>query len=126
LGNTVRTQEAAVFLVGNPKVGRGTAWVISKKHRLLATNAHVADMHLEGGNKLLAIPSQSNQIYVVEKVWYHPGVRRYFKGDTTNSIQSINRADGPIDPQSPDLAVLQLAAEGPDLPVEFSMATPTT
>jgi len=124
LGNVIRAQEAAVFLVGHPKVGRGTAWVISKKYRLLATNAHVADMHLQGGNKLLAIPSQSNQVYVVEKVWYHPGVRRYFKGDTTNSIQSTNRAEGPIDPHSPDVAVLQLAPEGPDLPVEFSMATP--
>lgn len=124
LGNAVRTQEAAVFLVGHPKVGRGTAWVISKKHRLLATNAHVADIHLEAGNKMLAIPSQSNHLYVVDKVWYHPGVRRYFKGDPQNSIKSINPTDGPIDPCSPDLAVLQLAAEGPELPVEFSMATP--
>jgi hypothetical protein len=124
LGNTARTQDAAVFLVGHPKAGTGTAWVISKKYRLLATNAHVADLQFDAGAKIMAIPSQSNQLYVVDKIWYHPGVRRYFKGDTQNSIRSMNPADGPIDPHSPDLAVLQLSEEGPDLPVEFSMASP--
>jgi|WetSurMetagenome_2_1015567.scaffolds.fasta_scaffold38119_1 hypothetical protein len=124
LGNTARTQDAAVFLVGHPKAGTGTAWVISKKHRLLATNAHVADLQSKVGGTMMAIPSESNQLYIVEKVWYHPGVRRYFKGDTQNSIRSMNPADGPIDPHSPDLAVLQLAADGPELPAEFPMATP--
>jgi hypothetical protein len=124
LGNIARMQDPAVFLVGHPKAGTGTAWVISKKHRLLATNAHVADLQFDAGSKIMAIPNQSNQLYVVEKIWYHPGVRRYFKGDTQNSIRSMNPADGPIDPNSPDLAVLQLSGEGPDLPVEFPMAAP--
>src|SRR5207248_2307131 len=73
LGKAARTGERGVFLVGHPKAGTGTAWVISKKNRLLVTNAHVADMfHLTKG-QMLAIPNGTAQLYTVEKVWYHPG-----------------------------------------------------
>src|SRR5262245_50832126 len=44
LGAFVRASQKGIFLVGHPKHGRGTAWVVSKKHRLLVTNAHVADI----------------------------------------------------------------------------------
>ena len=64
LGNKVRTQEAAVFLVGHPKVGRGTAWVISKKHRLLATNAHVADIQFRAGSKIMAISAGHEKMII--------------------------------------------------------------
>ena len=44
LGQTARLNERGVFLIGHPKTGTGTGWVVSKKHRLLVTNAHVADL----------------------------------------------------------------------------------
>jgi tetratricopeptide (TPR) repeat protein len=40
------------------------------------------------------------------------------------SIRSSDPKEGDIDPHSPDLALLQLAPGGPDLTVEFPVATP--
>lgn len=122
LGKTARSTEPGVFLVGTPKDGFGTAWVISKKHRLLVTNAHVGDIRHIAGGKMFAIPSGTSQLYTVEKVWYHPGVRRYIKG-TPLSARSMDPKDGPVDPRSPDLALLRLSPDGPDLTVEFPIAT---
>src|SRR5690349_19148082 len=42
LSALVHRLHPSIFLVGSHE-GRGTAWVISKENRLLATNAHVAD-----------------------------------------------------------------------------------
>ncbi len=123
LGKMTRALVKGVALVGAPKTGHGTAWVISREHRLLATNAHVADiMHRAG--KMIAVPSGTSQVYNVERVWYHPGVQRYLGGDASKSLRSMDPRDGPINTRSPDLAVLQLAAGGPELPVELPMATP--
>jgi len=124
LGQAARRMERAVFLVGHPDTGTGTAWAISKKHRLLVTNAHVADMFHMTNGKMLAIPSGTSQIHIVERVWYHPGVRRYLKGNQTLSIRSIDPGEGEVDPSSPDLAVLELDPEGPELEVEFPIAEP--
>src|SRR5690349_11828823 len=63
LGEFVRASQQGIFLVGHPKHGRGTAWVVSKKHRLLATNAHVADIMHEAGGSMLALMDGSSQIY---------------------------------------------------------------
>lgn len=123
LGQHARDAERGIFLVGVPKQGTGTAWVISRKHRLLVTNAHVADLYHNAGNKLFAIPSGTSQVYSVEKIWYHPGVRRYFKGGD-DSVRSQNPKDGDIDTNCPDLALLKLSDDGPELPVEFPIASP--
>lgn len=123
LGDKAQAMERGVFLVGYSK-NHGTAWVVSKQHRLLVTNAHVADIIPEAGGKMLAIPNGTSQVYRVERAWYHPGVRRFFQGNGDLSIRSSDPNEGPIDPLSPDLAVLQLAAEGPALEVEFPVATP--
>ena len=121
LGEFVRTSEKGIFLVGHPKQGRGTAWVISKKHRLLATNAHVADIMHEAGGSMLALMNGSSQIYKVDKAWYHPGVRRRVGGAV---IRSSDPSEGGVDPNCPDVAILQLTTDGPDLPLEFKMAPP--
>jgi len=123
LDQVARLNERGVFQVGSPKVATGTAWVISKKHRLLVTDAHVADAGHAAEGKMIAVPSGTAQVYSVAKIWYHPGVRRYFKGGAI-SVRSMDPKDGEIDPHCPDLAVLQLAGDGPDLSVEFSLATP--
>jgi tetratricopeptide (TPR) repeat protein len=123
LGKQGRGAERGVFLVGR-EGGHGTAWVISKKHRLLVTNAHVADIFYDSKEPMLAIPSGTAQVYTVEKIWYHPGVRRHLKGNDQLSVRSTDPKDGPVDSNSPDLAVLQLSEEGPALAVEFSPAAP--
>lgn len=115
-----------VFLVGLADgKGHGTAWVISKKHRLLATNAHVADLYYAvSPGQFRAIRNGSVHVYTVERVWYHPGVRRYLTNDENLSARSTDPKVGKVNPLGPDVAVLQLAADGPDLPVELKVADP--
>jgi V8-like Glu-specific endopeptidase/tetratricopeptide (TPR) repeat protein len=124
LGKAARAVERGVFIAGSTETTHGTAWVISKKHRLLITNAHVADLLHEGKGEMFAIPNGTSQVYKVEKVWYHPGVRRYLKGNQSLSVRSMDPKEGDIDPCSPDLAVLKLSSDGPDPEVEFPLATP--
>lgn len=124
LGRAMRDSQKGVLLVGHPDVGLGTAWVLSRQHRLLVTNAHVADMmHLAKG-KMFAILNTTAQSFDVKRVWYHPGLRRFPKGEAAVVVHSTKPTDGDVFPRSPDLAVLELSAEGPELPVELTMATP--
>lgn len=123
LGNFARTIHPAVILVGHPTGGHGTGFVISREHRLVVTNAHVADILHQSGS-LLAIPDGTAQAYRVEKVWYHPGVRRSLADDQAVVVRSPDPKDGQVFPSCPDLAVLQLVAEGQDLPAQFALATP--
>jgi len=123
LGQAARDQKKGVLLVGHPKVGTGTAWVISKKHRLLATNAHVADMLIPQG-KMFAMVNESGHVYQVKRAWYHPGVRRLVSGARSLSKLSADPKAGDVFPMCPDLAVLELGDGGPELPVELPMARP--
>jgi tetratricopeptide (TPR) repeat protein len=120
LSEFVRSSSQGVMLVGDPNRGYGTAFVISRKHRLLATNAHVADI-LNETSSMLAIRNGTSEVAKVQRAWYHPGVRRRMAGKVV--ARSANPKDGPVDPSSPDVAVLELES-GPDLPVEFTLATP--
>ena len=92
------------------------------KYRLVATNAHVADIRKMG--QMMAIINGTTQVYSVTNAWYHPGVGRRLADNPSMVIRSTNPADGEIEPMSPDVAVLQLADSGPDLPVEMTFATP--
>ena len=121
LGAVTRSLSQAVMIVGHSKGGHGTGWVLSAKHRLIATNAHVADLKGAAAT-MLAVVNGTAQDYKVEKVWYHPGVRRMLPGGEI-SIHSECPADGDVYPSSPDVAVLQLAGDGPELTAEFPMAT---
>jgi tetratricopeptide (TPR) repeat protein len=111
---------AAVVMVGHPGGGHGTAFVISRRQRLLATAAHVADHLNEAGATMLAIPSGVAVTYRVERAWYHPNVAREL--DEGLIVRSDDPGDGKVHPSGPDVAVLRLAAEGPDLPAEFALA----
>src|SRR5687768_10678691 len=115
LGEFIRNAQGAVLLVGHPRHGRGTAGVVSKQNRLLATNAHVADILHEAGGQMMAIVNGTATVFQVERAWYHPGIRRQVGGPRT-VLKSSKPADGPVDPNCPDVAVLQLAAEGGELP----------
>jgi hypothetical protein len=107
-------------LVGRPGMGHGTAFVISRKHRLLATAAHVADHAiLEGG--MQAVFEGTATTYLIERVWYHPGLVR--KLSVRYSARSDDPRDGEVDTWlGPDVAVLQLAPGGPELPAACELA----
>ncbi len=106
--------------------GTGTAWVLSSKHRLLATNAHVADMIVGADGRMMAIVNGTTYMYRVARHWYHPGVLRIKElgGGQVAFVHSTDPAAGDTFPHCPDLAVLQLSEDGPDLPFEWQMATP--
>lgn len=105
----------AVFLAHDPTKGSGTAFAISRKHRLLATNAHVADITDR------VIMNQSRTVYRVINKWYHPGVVRRMDDGKTR-VYSANPSDGEVDAHCPDLALLQLEESGADLPAEIPLA----
>lgn len=120
LGEFVRKHSEAVFLVGNARDGYGTAFVISKKHRLLATNAHVADIGYKSNAEKFAIKNGTSEIAKVSNVWYHPGVRRVDNGIL---VRAQSPSKGSVASNSADLAIIELE-KGVDLPVEFKFASP--
>ncbi len=115
-----RSSQPALILVGDPKVGLGTAWVVSRKARLLATNAHVADIMAKAGGTMIGIRNGTAEIYSIDHAWYHPGVLRVINNGL--SVRSQDTSTGSVNPLSPDVAVLHVA-DGPDLPAELAMAT---
>jgi len=119
LSALVNRLNASIYLVGNQD-GRGTAWVISKENRLLATNAHVADIMYSGSGKMYAIGNRTSKVFDVEAVYYHPGVLR-LAGDT--AIRMADPAKGDVYPSSADVAILKLAPGDP-LPEAIPLATP--
>jgi len=110
----------SVMLVGDLEHFTGTAFVISSKNRLLATNAHVADKFYELGS-MVARANGTTKTYTVDRVWYHPGVVR--KHDHSLEIRCQDPSHGEVVIGCPDVAVLHLA-DGPELPFEFTLATP--
>jgi hypothetical protein len=119
LADAARRLGSAVVLVGHPDGWRGTAFVISRKHRLLATTAHVADYDLASGG-LLAVPNGTADAVRVERIWYHPGIIRRL--DEGLYARSDDPRDGELTLLCPDVAVLQLSEGGPELPAECDLA----
>lgn len=123
LTDAAKRLKSAIVLVGSPRKGFGTAWVLSREHRLLATNAHVADILYEAG-EMLAIKNDTSKVGRVTRVWYHPGLRRHVETDNSKMIvRSMDPATGPVNVRSPDVAVLQLADDGLTLDCEMRMAS---
>jgi tetratricopeptide (TPR) repeat protein len=119
LAQIVRHASPAIFLVGKSDVGTGTAFLISKKNRLLATNAHVGDIFNKGSSEMLAYQNNTSNAFKVIKVYYHPGVLRMSQGVV---LRTANPDTGNVYTRSPDVAVLQLA-DGPELPDELPLAS---
>jgi tetratricopeptide (TPR) repeat protein len=118
LSAQVRNINPGIFLIGNPKNGYGTGFLISKQHRLVATNAHVADIAHASG-EIMAIANESSKVFEIDRVWYHPGVVREQKGGAR--FRSRNPAHGDVVPRSPDVAVLHLAGTS-ELPEPLQLA----
>lgn len=120
LSQLVQKLHPSVFLVGTADSGHGTAFVISQENRLLATNAHVADIMYAAGGQMLAIGNGTARVYQVDAVYYHPGVRRIM-GNL--AVRTSDPARGDVYPESPDVAVLHLA-DGEELPPAIPLADP--
>ena len=120
LSAIVQEMRPSIFLVGTPDGGHGTAFVISQENRLLATNAHVADIMNETGGEMLAISNGTTKIYEVEEAYYHPGVRRIVGGMV---VRDSDSQQGDVYPHSPDVAILRIKA-GEELPPELKLARP--
>jgi Trypsin-like peptidase domain len=111
-----------MMIVGHPGRGHASAFVISRKHRLLATAAHVADHASEfPGEPMIAFVGGRDVPFHIDKIWYHPGIVR--KLDVGLFVRSDDPSDGEVVPGVPDVAVLQLSDGGPELPEECSLAT---
>ena len=122
ISKTARRIVPSVFTVGRPDNSGAAAFLISRKHRLLATAAHVAGYYQEGEGPILAIPDGTATTYRVEQVYYHPGTVRELDGGFY--ARSDDPEDGPVDSRhGPDVAVFRLAEGGPDLPDELELAT---
>lgn len=109
-----------VLLVGHPERGHGTAFVISRKNRLLATAAHVADF-LQDTGAMYGELNGTRTWYQIDKVWYHPNLTRLLDDDLV--VRSHDTHDGEVAVPGPDVAVLHVA-DGPELPVEWELADP--
>jgi S1-C subfamily serine protease len=121
LSKTVRELRPSIILVGTSEQGHGTAFVISRENRLLATNAHVADIMYASGGEMLAIANGTARTYKVTDAYYHPGVRRVV-GNL--AIRTSDPGRGDVYPVSPDVAVLRVA-EGEELPPAIPLAEPS-
>jgi S1-C subfamily serine protease len=131
LGQQARDHEQGVLLVGvNEGPGRfafGTAFVISRQSRLLATNAHVADLWVRT-RRLEAHLGGSDRVFsITQRPIYHPHVIRRRKGPD-GAIQLVRSTDpnvGPVHPDGPDVAVMRVDDDGQALPVEWPLASVT-
>ena len=108
-----------VFL-GHPGTGHATGFIISKKHRLVATAAHVADHAFEDGKVMLALLDGSSTSYTIEHVWYHPGIIRWL--DDGLYARSDDPRDGEVANRVPDLAVVQLSKGVLEFPEGLQLA----
>jgi hypothetical protein len=119
---TARRIVPSLFRVGRPGGSGGTAFLISREHRLLATAGHIADYFYSGEGRMLAIPDGTATPYRIERVYFHPGYVREL--DMGLWARSDDPEDGPIDHlRGPDIAVLCLAEGGPDLPDDLILAS---
>ena len=122
---TVRRGVVFLLATDGPSVAshgsiRATGFVVSRKHRLIATAAHFADRFASGAREL-AIVDGTTQWYAVKRVWYHPGLLRVL--DDGLYAVSYEPRDGEIAYGAADVAVLQLSDEGPELSAELRLAS---
>jgi hypothetical protein len=121
LSQAARTIRGAVMLVGHPDAGFATGFLISRANRLVATNAHVADIYAQMSS-LYAVSNETTNQYEVERVFYHPAVIRIDPQGRLVRPGPNSPGAGEVYQFSPDVAVLQLKP-GPDLPAQVEFAS---
>ena len=108
----------AIVVLGTDAV-IATGFVISKKHRLVVTAGHVADL-IHGSRPVMAVCNNGKAFYSLSRAWYHPRVERM--GSNSIPVPSESPADGSIAATRFDVAVVQLSSDGPELTAELDIA----
>jgi Trypsin-like peptidase domain len=101
-------------------VAIGTAFVISRKDRLIATAAHVADRIVDSGH-LVASTGIASVRLRVERAYYHPRLRRQL--DEGLCAYTMDPNDGRTANPTIDVAVLRVLDDGVELPDACVLAT---
>jgi hypothetical protein len=96
----------------------GSGFVVSAKRRLIATAAHAAD-HFSAEAQMVAVVDGTVATHRVRRVWYHPGLLRTL--DLGLVARSDDRLDGETAYGGPDVAVIQLGDEGPELSAQLEL-----
>jgi hypothetical protein len=117
----VHRVKPALMILGCPGHGFGSALVISRRARLLATAAHVVEIEREAGD-LFAVRADSGASYRVRRSWYHPDWDRSQREGTIAFVRG--ESSGPLFKPAPDVAVVELEPGGSDLPVQFDLMRP--
>lgn len=114
-----RLRPATFLLCHRDQSSSGTAFVLSREHRLLATAAHVVDGFRDAGD-IVAQPDGLRATYAVERVWLHPDYRRAREEGVVARTKKgrVEMKEG----LSPDVAVLRLSPAGPDPAAECRLA----
>ena len=122
LADAARAFGPGMMQVGQPRGDSGTAFVVSRRHRLLATNAHVAAIFAESG-RMTAVENGTGRMYRVGRVWLHPGYAAARRDGTLLGGLPGGRGASVVSRDvAPDVAVLQLEPGGPDLASEWPLA----
>ena len=122
-----RKLRPGVVLLGTRRLGDngpyhfgGSGFVVSGKRRLISTAAHVAD-YFSAEAELVAVADGTVAAYPIKRVWYHPGLLRALDEGL------FARSDDPLDGETayggPDVAVVQLSEEGPELSAQLELAS---
>lgn len=119
LRDASRRVQRSLLCVGYSGHGFGSGFVISKRERLVATNAHVARIRDEAGF-LYCRTLDCDYEYPVEKIWRHPMFESSLKRSTV--ITEIGNSPSILGIPSLDVAILELGKSGPDLLYECELA----
>ncbi len=109
----------AVLCVGYPGYSFGSGFVISKKDRLIATSAHVAQIIEEKGFLYCRAIGFDHE-YGVSRVWYHPRLKASLEATTV--ITDIGKSPSISGVPSLDVAIVRLDRSGPELPRGCALA----
>ncbi len=109
----------SLVMLACPFGGFGSGFVISRRHRLVATAAHAADLFSHGLESFAILDGTASALKV-KRVWYHPGTLRVM--DEGLHVRSFEPGDGLISNRGPDVAVLELSDDGHVLPLELELA----
>ncbi|TSC61777.1 MAG: hypothetical protein G01um1014106_706, partial [Parcubacteria group bacterium Gr01-1014_106] len=121
LSETLAHAQQAVYFIGSPERGIiGTAFCISKEHRLLVTCATIIDDVFDR-HKLTLVDAVGQQA-PMRRFWFHPD---FLRMDANGKPVHPDKAPkGEIAPASPDVAIIQLRENAPAPRGELTLLPP--
>ena len=101
--------------------GHGSGFAFSRRRRLAGTAALVADYAFEARRKSMQVsPEGTSVVYRVFHVWYHSLIMRWL--DDALYARSAYPGDREFPNRVPDLAILELSMDVPELQLECAIA----